>query len=108
MIIREACYSRRDFVEVPTSMTRVHSQLSEFEDKVRALEQAQRNALEDIVAFVKGGLDTPSSRGGNRIVWEENNGAALSNVTTRSDPSDLSDSKLELSIVTPRTADDLL
>ncbi|KAJ1158428.1 hypothetical protein NDU88_011116 [Pleurodeles waltl] len=61
-----------------------------------------------ILVFGKGGLASPTSRGGSPIEREKNNGAALSNITTPSDPSDLSDSELEHPIVTPRTADDLL
>ncbi|KAJ1208720.1 hypothetical protein NDU88_004103 [Pleurodeles waltl] len=70
--------------------------------------QAPRRAFADMVAFGKRGQSSLTSRGGRPIEREENTEAALSNVTTWSDHSDLSDSEFELPIVTARMADDLL
>ncbi|KAJ1154053.1 hypothetical protein NDU88_006810 [Pleurodeles waltl] len=70
--------------------------------------QVRRQALEDIPAFMAGEPTSPVSRSENPVEPEVDDGSTSSNVTTPSDHSDLSDSELELHIVTPRTADFLL
>ncbi|KAJ1085636.1 hypothetical protein NDU88_005766 [Pleurodeles waltl] len=67
-------------------------------------------ALADVMAFGKEDQVRPTPSGENPVDREENNEIAMSNGTTWSELSDLSDSKLDLPIVTPRTrtADDLL
>ncbi|KAJ1148880.1 hypothetical protein NDU88_001704 [Pleurodeles waltl] len=70
--------------------------------------QARHWALADVMASGKGNRVSPTPSVENPTDREENNEIAMSNGTTQSDPSDLSDFELDLPIVTPRTANDLL
>ncbi|KAJ1178057.1 hypothetical protein NDU88_003306 [Pleurodeles waltl] len=71
------------------------------------VKQALPRVLADVMAFGRGYRVSPTPGGESPIDREENNEIALTNVTTRSGLSYLSDSELDLPIVTPRTADDL-